>query len=118
MNEQELRAYALRGLKSRLAELEIERAEILALLSRLEGVRDRRSTRTRRATSHTDEAAGPPPVMEIAPEPEPLVALPQECEREVARVLPRRGRLASTPPVVAPTPVLPPMPRLIKAKAS
>ena len=118
MNEQELHAYALQGLKSRLSELDAERAEIVALLSRFEGSQERRSSRKRAPASRTSEATPEPAVPVIAPEPEAAVAPPPEPEREVARVLPRRGRLQPGPAAAEPTPVLPPMPRLIKAKAS
>jgi hypothetical protein len=99
MNQQELRAYAVRGLSARLAELNQERARIVELLSQWEGPAERRP-REARATLHASVEA------ETAlPAVRPVRTAPAEPE------LPTLGAATAAPS-------LPPMPRLVKARAS
>ena len=113
MNDQELRTYAVRGLMARLAELDDERVRILELLGEWDTapVQDTRR-KARNATRHGTRVVDATPTP-VAAESRPA-ATP---ELEVARVLPRRHRVKPQP---APEPilVLPPMPRLVKARAS
>ena len=124
MNDQELRTYAVRGLTSRLTEIDTERERIVTLLAELTGSTTAAEARARRPLSpesrqRIGEAArqrwaarrattgdAHTPVVELEPEPEP----------EVARMLPRRGRAHRSVQTQEPdaAPSLPPMPRLIK----
>ena len=116
-----MRTYAVRGLHARLSELHAERARILELLSVWDShpevgaaaapVPDPAVTpRRRRRASRV--ATNPEVVAEAAPD-----AAPVTVEREEARILPRR-RARVQVPAEPPAPVLPPMPRLVKATAS
>lgn len=116
MTEQELRALAVRGLSARLIELDEERARILGLLGRW----DTASTPTvrrkvRRVPREADRVDSTVTQVAVA---RTLVPPVQVAEPEVARILPRRNRAQSRLPAADPTPVLPPMPRLVKARAS
>ena len=116
MNEQELRAYAVRGLTARLAELNDERAGILALLAEWGSAPAAGTRRRARTVARKGEPAVEATKPQGADRDDPgVLAIPPE--REVARVLPRRKRVEPLP-VQAPAPVLPPMPRLVKARAS
>jgi hypothetical protein len=116
MTEPELRVYALRGLAARLTELDDERARILVLLEQWGAAarpvvrRQVRSIapRTEFAVTTATNVADRPDSDALAP----------AVELEVARVLPRRNRAQARPPVVETAPALPPMPRLVKARAS
>ena len=118
MNEQELRAYALLGLKTRLSELDDERARILALLEQWD---DAAKPRVRRKIRNVPDQSEPVDVAETLVAIRPMSSsLPLAVEPEVARILPRRNRAQARPSVVetAPAAALPPMPRLVKARAS
>ena len=116
-----MRTYAVRGLHARLSELHAERARILELLSMWDPAPQvgaaaapapaPAGTPRRRRTSRM---AGNPDVLpgQSMPESGPVTA-----ERDEARVLPRR-RARVQVPAEPPAPVLPPMPRLVKATAS
>lgn len=116
-----LRTYAVRGLHARLTELNAERARILELLSLWDSAPqvgaaaapapDPAVTPRRRRASRV---ATNPDVVTRQTVPD---AAPVTVEREEARVLPRR-RARVQVPAEPPAPVLPPMPRLVKAKAS
>jgi len=116
MNEQELRAYALRGLKTRLTELDDERARILVLLEQWDtaappSVR-RRSRNVPRPSDPLDAAEVLVAILPISS------SLLPAAEPEVARILPRRNRAQARPPSAEAPPALPPMPRLVKFRAS
>jgi hypothetical protein len=116
MNEQDLRGYAVRGLTARLTELDEERSRILVLLEQWDaapapnlGRKIGSVARQRMQVDSRDVHAavgGDTVVPAAAPEP------------DVARILPRRNRAQAGPPAPEPPPALPPMPRLIKARAS
>ena len=116
MNEQELRAYALRGLTARLTELDEERARILVLLESWDTAAKPSVRRRRRDVPRTndpvDSAATIVTTLPISGSPF------HAAELEMARILPRRNRAHARPPVVETAPALPPMPRLVKARAS
>jgi hypothetical protein len=118
MNEQELRAYALRGLKTRLTELDDERTRILVLLEQWDTAPtpsvSRRSRNVPRPSEPLDAAEAPVAILPISS------SLLPAAEPEVARILPRRNRAQARPSVVEPAPAaaLPPMPRLVKFRAS
>ena len=122
MNENELRAYALRGLTTRLSELDRERASIVALLAKLAGAGEevpaaRERSLSPEARQRIGEAARRRWAQQRAVTAASTTAEPvTPDEQEVARVLPRRGRShqAAKPDSAS----LPPMPRLIKARAS
>jgi hypothetical protein len=119
MTEDTLRAYALRGLNARLIELDLERARIVELLGAW--------GRPRRAPSRASSAAPVERKKQAPPRPEPehhvvseaAVHAPLASDVDEARVLPRRRRpLAREQGTTVPVPSLPPMPRLVKARAS
>lgn len=118
MNERDLRAYAHRGLTARLAELDDERARILVLLAAWDDSArpTLRGKRTEAPLKREDTArALLPPV----PERLDFTTPRHEAEIEVARVLPRRRRVSAPAALpVSPALTLPPMPRLVKARAS
>ena len=119
MNQQELRAYAVRGLSARLAELNQERARIVALLAQWDGPAERRPREARATVNAAVEAEitlpAVRPVRTAPAAPELPTAAP---EPEEARVLPRRRGAHPTLGMAMPAPSLPPMPRLVKARAS
>ena len=124
MNEQELRAYALRGLTARLTELDDERARILVLLGEWDTAEKpaaRRKVRTPRSdlgatlARHDETVDATQTLAVVRPD---AGSLAEDAEPEVARVLPRRNRAQVRPPADPPAPALPPMPRLVKARAS
>jgi len=116
VNEQELRAYAVRGLSTRLAELDEERSRIVVLLEQWgTATTPAGEPRVRRAPR---ERARIEPVETLAAGAQPGVPHLPIAESEVARVLPRRHRVKSRPPEDVPVPVLPPMPRLVKNRAN
>jgi len=117
MNEQELRAYAVRGLSARLAELDEERSRIVVLLGQWGEAAATPTGRPRaRRVPHERDRIEPAETLSAgADAPAPPVAA---AEPEVARVLPRRNRVQSRPPEGEQVPALPPMPRLVKARAS
>ena len=116
MNEQELRAYALRGLKTRLSELDDERARILALLEQWD---DAAKPSIRRKIRSVPDPSEPVDVAETLVATRPMSSsLPLAVEPEVARILPRRNRAQARPPAAEAPPALPPMPRLVKFRAS
>ena len=115
MNDQELRAYAVRGLAARLTELDDERAGILALLEQWDtSATPRRRPKERNVVRELDavESALVPVVVPVSG-----AAVPS-AESEVARVLPRRNRGHADPTTGMTAPALPPMPRLVKARVS
>ena len=125
-----MRTYAVRGLHARLSELHAERARILELLSVWDS-----SAPSRTAVTHPEVGAAAAPVPDpavtprrrrrasrVATNPDVVAeaapdAAPVTVEREEARILPRR-RARVQVPAEPPAPALPPMPRLVKAKAS
>ena len=117
MNPDQLRAYAIAGVSSRITALETELSDLRGVLARLQPDLAATPAREPRVV-----APRPRPVASIRPPSAPLVQALEEStapeQPEPARVLARRGRLPR--PVVAPEPVvvLPPMPRLVKASAS
>jgi hypothetical protein len=119
MNQRELRAYAVRGLSVRLAELDQERARIVDLLSQWDGpaARPPREARAKADAPVEGATALAPerPVRTARAQPEPPAGGP---EPEEARILPRRRGPHPTLGAAAAAPVLPPMPRLVKARAS
>jgi hypothetical protein len=139
MNERELRAYALRGLTARLIELDHERASIVALLAELRGEvvetaeaieapaprevpTPRRRTLSPEGRQRIAEAARQRWATHRASAPASSAHAHDAAggpDADVARVLPRRGRLRREAPPTAPAAdALPPMPRLVKANAS
>ena len=129
MNERDLRAYARLALTARLAELDDERERVLALLATWSdsGRKSGRGTGPD-APLKRDDTVGPAAIA-VAVRPDPTLpsasarqafsTSPPEADIEVARVLPRRRReMAPAPVAVTPALTLPPMPRLVKARAS
>ena len=123
MNDDQLREYARMGLTARLAELEREQSDLRALLASLTHEPEARVAAQPRAMSEDGRkrigdaarrrwaavrAAASDPIETVEPVDAPAP--------ETARILPRRGRLERRP--AAALPALPPMPRLIKARAS
>jgi hypothetical protein len=124
MNQRDLRAYAHRGLTARLAQLDEERARILVLLAAcddsVEPIVPRRPPKTlpthgraRAATTLTESAD-----TASASAGQAFGPAPRETEIEAARVIPRRRRMLAPIVAAAPALALPPMPRLVKARAS
>ncbi len=119
MNDTEMRAYAVRGLTSRLAELDGERERIHELLASLSVAPDAAAAPGRKAMSEdarrrigdaarkrwSDRRAG-------ATDAVPPADL--DTGVEAARVLPRRGRPLLPRQTTPAVPALPPMPRLVK----
>ena len=125
-----LRTYAVRGLHARLTELNAERARILELLS----VWDSDSKagapapsafakamadtpQPESAVTRRRRASGVATNADVVTRPTVPDAAPVTVEREEARVLPRR-RARVQVQAEPQAPVLPPMPRLVKANAS
>lgn len=122
MNDTEIRAYAVRGLTARLAELDVECQRIHGLIAEWSGAvidesprrrsmsadaRQRIGEATRKRWSErraTAPGADTPPDVDAAVVP----------AVDAARVLPRRGTSLRHTPSAPPVPALPPMPRLIK----
>ncbi|HTV02058.1 MAG TPA: hypothetical protein VMF13_16030 [Luteitalea sp.] len=118
MNADQLRAYAISGVTSRITALETELSELRAVLSRLQPdvvatpAREPRATPARPRAVAVARPAAVEPVVD-----EPVAS--SEIERpEPARVIARRGRLPRQVVIQEPVVVLPPMPRLVKASAS
>lgn len=128
MNDQELRAYAIAGVTARLAAIDEERAALQELLARFtaatgvvrsvptaERVAD--EVRVHVVTRGRRRDVARPATAETVADAVTDIGAPAVEEPEVARQLPRRGRLRrhdETTEVVA-VPQLPPMPRLVKS---
>jgi hypothetical protein len=124
MNQRDLRAFAHRGLTARLAQLDEERARILVLLAACD---DSVEPTVRRRMPKASPTHGRAPAATTLTEPADTASAsagqafgtaPRETEIEAARVIPRRRRLLAPVVASAPALALPPMPRLVKARAS
>lgn len=118
MNDTEVRAYAVRGLTSRLAELDGERERLQELLAMwtVAAVADespRRTVMSEDARRRIGEATRKRWSERRAAAPDATTP-GTDGGVEAARMLPRRGTSLRQPPATPPVPALPPMPRLIK----
>jgi len=118
MNDTEIRAYAVRGLTARLAELDVERQRLHALIAEWSGAvideSPRRRSMSADARQRIGEATRKRWSERRATAPGADTTPDVDAGVDAARVLPRRGTSLRQTPSAPPVPALPPMPRLIK----